>query len=163
MTDAAEKPTKAEKGKKEKPAQKPAGFMGWFLMCVPIMLGLGFFYAPLMMLVVLMAPGWFALLTDNGEDRAMGVCIASGTLGGVMFYLAGYLLSPPAIENAIVLVQQPGAWLFPLSGAAVGAGMFYLIPVMVIEGVYTRNVAHKKSLEDMQKKLIEEWGEGVKG
>lgn len=152
----------SDKGKKEKPAKK-ASFMGWLLVCAPIMLLLGFFYPPLFMIVTLMSPGWFALLSDGGEDRALGVCVCSGTLGGVMFYLADQLLSPPAIENALLSLQQPSTWLFPLAGAAIGAGMFYLIPVMVIESVYARNVAHKKSLEDAQKKLIEEWGEGVKG
>jgi hypothetical protein len=37
------------------------------------------------------------------------------------------------------------------------------VPVMVIESVFIKNQAHKKYLEDSQKKLIEDWGPDVKG
>jgi hypothetical protein len=158
-----DKSAKPEKEKKEKGTKKPASFMGWFLLCMPIMLVLGFFYAPLFLLVVLMAPAWFALMADSGEDRALAVCVGSGTLAGTMFFLAHYFLNPMPIETALSMVQQPQAWLYSLAGAAFGATIFYIIPLLVIESVYLRNVAHKKYLDDAQKKLIEDWGDGVRG
>jgi len=162
MSDAkSEKPAK-DKGGKEVKAKKGGSFLGWFMLFAPITLGLGYFYPPLFMVVALMAPGWFALLTDTGEDRALSVCIGSGTLAGAMFSVSGLLMTPPAFPSAMLLLQQPQNWLLPLAGSAAGAVIFYLVPTMVIESVYMRNVAHKKSLEDIQKKLIEDWGPDVR-
>lgn len=156
------KEEKAEKGKKEK-VQKSGTFLGWSMMCLPIMLGLGLFYSPLLMLVILMAPAWFSLLFDGNEERALSVCVGAGTLAGAMFYLAHYFLNPLPIETALAVVKQSQSWLYSLMGAAAGAMMFYMIPLMVIESVFMRNQAHKKFLEDSQKKLLEEWGENVRG
>jgi len=160
---ADDKKEAAGKDKKEKAPKKGGSFLGWALLCVPIMLGLGFFYSPLMMLVVLMSPAWFLLLFDSGEDKALSVCVGAGTLGGTMFFLSHYFLNPLPIETALGLVQQTPSWLYSLMGAAMGATMYYIIPLMVIESVFLRNQAHKKSLEDMQKRLIEDWGDEVRG
>jgi hypothetical protein len=156
---------KKEKPKKEKvnKAPKRSSPLGWLLMCIPLMLGLGFFYSPLFMLVIFMVPAWLALLIDQGEDRAMAVCITSGTVAGAMFFLADFWLQPVPFESVMTLVQRPQSWLLPLAGSACGAVIYYVLPMMAIEAVYLRNVAHKKQLEDMQKKLLEEWGPDVKG
>jgi len=161
MSDAKpEKPAKDKKGAKTK---KGGSFLGWFVIFLPITLGLGYFYPPLFMLVALMSPGWFALMSDTGEDRAMAVCVGAGTLGGAMFAISSYLMHPPAFPSAMLLLRSAPTWLYPMSGAAMGAVVFYIVPTMVIESVYLRNVAHKKYLEDSQKKLIEDWGPDVKG
>lgn len=159
----ADKEAKPGKEAKEKPAKKGGSFIGWALLCVPIMLGLGFFYSPLLMLIILMAPGWFSLMFDGGEDRALSVCVGAGTLAGAMFFLAHYFLNPLPLETALALVGQTPSWLYSLMGAAAGAVIYYMVPLMVIETVYMRNEAHKKYLEDQQKKLIEDWGDEVKG
>lgn len=158
----AEKEAKPGKEAKEK-APKKSSFFGWALLCVPIMLGLGAFYSPLLLLVILMSPAWLSLLMDGGEDRALSVCVGAGTLAGAMFFLAHYFLNPLPLETAIALVQQPSSWLYSLAGAAAGAVIFYMVPLMVVESVYLRNEAHKKYLEDQQKKLVEDWGDEVKG
>lgn len=154
---------KEKKEKKEKAPKKGGSFIGWALLCVPIMLGLGFFYSPLMMVVILMAPAWFSLLFDSGEDRALSVCVGAGTLAGAMFFLAHYFLNPLPLETALALVGKTQSWLFSLMGAAFGAVIYYMVPLMVIETVFIRNESHKKFLEDQQKKLIEDWGDEVKG
>ncbi len=161
MSDAA-KPDKKSKTGKTPGAKKGGGFIGWFLLFAPITLGLGYFYPPLFMLVVLMAPGWFALMSDQAEDHAMAVCVGSGTLAGAVFTVSSYLLSPPIFSSAMVLIQQPQTWLLPMAGSAAGAVIFYIVPMMIIESVYIKNQAHKKFLEDSQKKLIEDWGPEVR-
>jgi hypothetical protein len=160
MTEAKEKPTK---GGKEKPAKKSGGFLGWMMVCFPIMLGLGLFYPPLLMILILMAPGWLALLSDNAEERALAVCVASGNLAGAMFTVAPYLLHVPPTGTAMILLQSTQTWLYPLAGSAAGMALFYLTPLLVVESVYLKNQSHKKTLEAAQKKLIEEWGDEVKG
>jgi hypothetical protein len=158
MSDAKEKP------KKEKAAKKPGGsFLGWLMLCLPIMLAFGLFYTPLLMILVLMAPGWLALLSDSAEERALAVCVASGTLAGAMFTVAPYLLHVPPIGTAMIMLQSAPTWIYPLAGAAAGAVLFYLTPLVVVESVYVKNQSHKKALETAQKKLAEEWGEEVKG
>lgn len=158
-----DKKEKPEKDKKEKAPKKGGTFLGWLLICLPIILGLGFFYTPLFMIAVLMAPAWFALLSDTGEDRALAVCVGSGTLAGAMFYLSSYMLQPPPFQTALMLVQQPFSWIYPLMGSGFGAMIFYMVPMLMIESVYAKNLAMQKMLEEQQKKLIEEWGDGVKG
>lgn len=158
MSDA-----KPAKEGKEKTAKKPGSFLGWLMLCLPIMLALGAFYTPLLMILVLMAPGWVVLLMDSAEDRAMAVCVGAGTLSGAMFSVAPYLLHVPPLQTAAMMLQGPLIWLYPLGGAAAGVGLFFIIPLMMVESVYMKNMAHRKSLEAAQKKLIEEWGEEVKG
>ena len=153
---------KAEKKEKVAKPKKKAGFLGWLLLCLPIMLALGLFYTPLFMAAVLMAPAWLAMLMDQSDERAMAVCVGAGTLGGVMFYLANFLLAPPLFESALAFVRGPQAWLLPLGGAGVGATLYYIMPIMVIETVYLRNQAQKKSLEEMQNKLVEDWGDDIR-
>ncbi len=159
----ADKEAKPGKEKKEKAPKKGGSFIGWALLCVPIMMGLGAFYSPLLMVVILMAPAWFSLLFDGGDDRALSVCVGAGTLAGAMFFLAHYFLNPLPLETALSIVSQAPSWLYSLAGAAMGAVIYYMVPMMVIETVYIRNETHKKYLEDMQKKLIEDWGDEVRG
>jgi len=159
-----EEAAKPEKAKKEKPGKekKSGGVVGWMLLSVPIMVGLGLFYTPLLLLVALMGPAWVALIMDSGEERAMGVCIGAGNLAGAVFIVAGLFLNPPPLATAIMQIQNVVTWFYPLSGAVVGAVIFYLVPLMVVESVFMRNQAHKKFLEESQKKLMEEWGDGVR-
>lgn len=159
----ADKPDAAPKAGKEKKAKGGGGFLGWLMICFPIMLGLGLFYPPLLMVIVLMLPGWFVLLSDTAEEKALAVCVGAGTLGGTMFTVAPYLLHVPPLQTAIIMLQSPLTWISPLGGAVAGTVLFYLMPAMVVEGIHAKNLAHRKTLESAQKKLIEEWGEDVKG
>ena len=115
------------------------------------------------MILVLMLPGWFALLSDTEDEHALGVCVGSGTLAGTMFSVAHYLLHVPPLETAFVLLQQPQTWILPLGGAGTGAFLYYLTPMLMVESLYVRNQLHLKELETAQKKLIDEWGDDVKG
>ena len=147
----------------KQPNAKKNGVLGWLITALPIMLGLGLFYSPLLMLLVLMLPGWFALLSDNEDEHALGVCVGSGTLAGAMFSVAPYLLHVPPLETAFILLQQPQTWICALGGAGAGAFLYYLTPMLMVEGLYVRNQIHLKELETAQKKLIDEWGEDIHG
>jgi hypothetical protein len=164
MTEPTAPPDAAPaKPGKDKPPKKSGSFLGWLMLSLPIMLGLGIFYPPLLMILALMAPGWFALLSDTSQERALAVCVSSGALAGAMFTAAPYFLHVPALETTAILLQNPEAWLYPLGGSAAGAVLFYVMPLVMAESVYLRNQVHRKALEAAQKKLTEEWGEEVKG
>ncbi len=149
------------KDKTAKPPKKKSP-LGWMLLCLPIIGSLGFFYSPLILLLIAMAPTLFAALFDQNDEKSLAVCIGAGNLAGAVALAAPQFLHPLSLDAVLINAQSPMTWLAALGGATVGAGIFYLVPLMVVETVYMKNVAQKKYLFDQQSKLVENWGEGVK-
>ena len=96
-------------------------------------------------------------LVDDDPDRRGMVCVGTlnmaGALPFVLLSVTGQLRSNP-------LLFAP-AYLFPFLGAAVGFGLYYLVPLIVRHLAKVEEDREKMALGERQQTLIDEWGANV--
>lgn len=124
-----------------------------------ILLQMGFIFIMLAML-----PSLIAYYVDRDEHLSMFKTILACNLAAIMPAIEPMLKSAIQLKpyDAVSLMTTPANWVVAFGGAAIGWCMIFLCRVIasfIMTVVYEYKIA---SLERLQKKLIEEWGEDLR-
>jgi len=124
-----------------------------------VLLQFGFIF-----LMLAMLPSCVAFFIDRDKGRPTFKTVTACNFAAIvpsaapMFQAAMHLRH----YDVSVLMGDPSVWLFILSGAGAGWCLIYLcrfIARFVVTLMYEYNIV---SLENFQKRLIEEWGQQIK-
>jgi hypothetical protein len=124
------------------------------------MLQFGFIF-----LVVALLPSIAAFFVDSGYERSAFRTIFACNLAAIMPTITPMFVSGLKFKHYEIgqTVSDPKVWLYIYSGAAIGWGMIYFGLGI---GRVVLSIKHKfkvRMLEWAQEKLLEEWGEQVRG
>lgn len=96
------------------------------------------------------------MIDDDPEQRgvfSVGSLNLAGAMPFVLLSAIGYLRHPP--------LWTGGAYLWPFAGAALGALLYYGIPMIVRHLARVEEERENRRLSDRQQVLVEEWGPNV--
>lgn len=124
-----------------------------------VLLRFGFIFFLLAML-----PTFVAFYIDREHKRAAFKVVGACNLAALLPTLTPMLKAGLAMKHYDVssVLHDPGIWLFVYCGAAMGWCLVYLcryIARFVVTLSYEYNI---HSLENLQKHLVEEWGQQIK-
>lgn len=108
-----------------------------------------------------MVPAFTALCLESSP--AKNRTIAVGCLNSVGVIYLSILLFKKAftVATALFLLSQPLNWIILWGGAAVGIGLFTLIPAIITQILVTFAELKIKKLQSQQQKLKQDWGSDV--
>ena len=110
-----------------------------------------------------MLPTVATYLSDRGRSKAFSITVALTNLCGVLPSLAQLWDHGQSMQAANEIVAQPLFWALALGAAAVGWLLFMSMPPLIAVYYTTAADARIRNLMIKQQKLVETWGDEVKG
>jgi hypothetical protein len=127
-------------------------------------LGLLVVAAPaLIVLFVGMAPTAVAIFIDRDPEKHAAISVATLNFAGVSLYLADFLSGSATFSNAIELVSDVFILVVIYGAAAAGWVLIMILPPASAIVLSVITDSQIQTLRKEQKKLVEDWGEGVTG
>lgn len=123
-------------------------------------IGLGIVFA---FLFVGMLPGIVTGILDSRPGRFAAKTVIAFNLSGISPHTAAILASGSPDNTAVSIFTNPTAWLLVYGFAAFGWGVVYLIPHIAQLYLEIKANFTVKKLQYFQERLIDEWGDNVKG
>jgi phosphate/sulfate permease len=120
------------------------------------------FALPIALLCFLgLLPTLVSSMIDFEKQHYLTYTLGCFNLCGVIPYLEKLCRPKPSFEIVWSLLSSPFSWLMMYGMAALGLGVYFMIPKIV--AVIRKNIleAELKTLEKYKQDLIEEWGEKV--
>lgn len=149
--------------KKPAAAPKKSGsfavlFAGMFLAVIAVMV-----LPTTLIIVVGMIPSVVAYFVDTSKQRTLGPTVLYLNFAGVLPVLMRLWKQSPNMNNAVELLTDPFMLLMMLAPAGFGWILFICVPPMVSGILRKRAEMRIQSLENDQKKLVEQWGPEIMG
>lgn len=160
----AKKTAKAAPGK-SKPA-KSAGKGGGayvFVLVGLIVLGLMVFAAPaLLLFVVGSIPAMVAYIVDREPGRNATLAVAAANFAGVAPFIFELLVAGATMDRALSMLTD--VFVIAVMFGTAGIGWLLVLGMPKVATVYIEvtNEAKIKAMRREQKRLVEEWGAGIK-
>ena len=112
-------------------------------------------------LAVAMVPTVVAWLVDPGGRRYLVATVGSLNFAGSLFFLVRLWSDVHDIAHALGVLHDVMGWLVAYGAAAIGYGIYYLMPTLTEGIVRLRAEAQLARLEREMRAVAEEWGEEV--
>lgn len=114
-----------------------------------------------MVLGVGMLPTLGAYVSEKGDDRYAFLCVGGANFAVLVPYLLGMWFGVQSIDEATRLLTESSMLLWAYLAASVGWVIYKAMPP-IISGWLSMNT-HKRinGLKAAQRKLIDDWGDGV--
>jgi hypothetical protein len=160
----AKKEKPAPKGKEPKEGKKKKGGGPSALMII-IFMALTFVALPISIVAIPgMIPTLVMALTDRREGKFKTAAVGSLNLAGVAYVVFLVLLRKGFnVEYALQLIRSPEMWAVMWGAAAIGYGIFVVIPPIVAQFLATIAEIRARKLRGNLDELRQVWGEDVKG
>lgn len=133
-------------------------FASMFLAIVAVMM-----LPTTIIILVGMIPSVVAYFVDTSRQRTLGPTVLYMNFAGVLPVLLKLWKQTPNMNNATELLMDPFMLLLMLAPAGFGWILFIFIPPLVSGILRKRAEMRMTTLENDQKKLVEEWGPEVMG
>jgi peptidoglycan/LPS O-acetylase OafA/YrhL len=130
-----------------------------FVLMSPIVL---FGLPTFVVLSVGFVPAFVAFVTDKERERACTVSVFYMNACGVFPQVIHLWHGSHTLEGAVYLLTDHYVWLTMYGAAAVGWGIYLILPVVIAQGIFIYGYYKVKSCRARQKVLIEDWGDRVK-
>ncbi|MDE3016262.1 MAG: hypothetical protein KGI29_04990 [Pseudomonadota bacterium] len=114
-------------------------------------------------LLLALLPAMMAWFTDRDKGKPTFKVVAACNLAATLPSLAPILQATLHMRHYDVgpLMGDPANWLYVYSGAAAGWGLVYLCRFIALFVVTLMYEYHAASLENAQKRLVDEWGQQI--
>lgn len=153
------------------PVARPApvrsgGRSSGFLVFALILLGVPIAFAgtpTLMLIAVGMLPTLVALVVDRSRDKLAAITVGPMNVAGLLLPLTTLWFGSNDIALATTILSRPANGALVYGAAAVGWMIYFTVPGLVARGLVARRRQKITDLSVEQKKLVEAWGEDVKG
>lgn len=137
-----------------------AGVRGYVVLALLLPVALVLFPS-FIVLGVAMVPSVVAWLVDPGNRRYLVATVGSLNFAGALYFLVRLWSDEHDIAHAILVLRDAMGWLIAYGAAAIGYGVYYLMPALSEGIVRLRAEAQLARLERDMRALSDEWGEEV--
>lgn len=143
-------------------AEGQAGIKSWVLI-VPVVL-IGLIFLPSAIVVgAAMVPTIVARVVDTSWGKRLSVTVGSFNLIGSLYFLHRVWAAGHGMEDIGPTLGDGFGWLCALVGAAIGWIIFGFTPVFIGKLAEAQTTLRVRHIVKEQERLIEEWGEPVRG
>jgi hypothetical protein len=116
-----------------------------------------------LVLVVSMAPTVVALVVDRSRDKYLAITVGLLNFCGTFPAIAELWGRGQSLDAGLDVATDPLYWLFAYGAAAIGWGIYLLLPPMLAGYYATTSARRLQSLRARQAALVQSWGEEVAG
>jgi hypothetical protein len=122
-----------------------------------------FMLPELLVLSIGMLPTLAATVGARGFNRGAWVCVGGLNLAGLLPWMMPLMFGNRSLDFAVAQVTDINMLLSSFGCAGLGWGLYLSMPPLVT--VFSAMTAHRRAgeLATKQRKLVEKWGEAVKG
>ncbi len=115
-----------------------------------------------LILAIGMLPTWVAIfLIDQTKEKYASFCVGGLNFCGTLPYLIDVWTGANTTMAAILVLADVFSLLIMYGAAAIGWVLFMFVPPFAAMGLQVLNERKIAQLRERQRKLIEEWGDGV--
>jgi hypothetical protein len=146
----------AEKQKNKKQGKRK---VSWILIYIGSLVFAVLLKGMFLFILLGMLPSIVAHIADTSKYRETYRCVFACNLSGMLPYLP--LMLNISIDDSMVLLADPGRWFVIYAFAGIGWMLVWLMPYcaeIITELSHNGRIAQ---LENMQRKLIDEWGQEI--
>ncbi len=108
-----------------------------------------------------MLPAMVAYIIDHDKNKYIFSTVAAFNLAGVFPHMMDIYLQGGTFTAIEGKLSDAIVWLTMYSAASMGWAIVWVSPILasiVLEAIYAGRILH---IENMQKKLVEEWGDSI--
>jgi len=127
----------------------------WWMLLPPALI---FALANVIVLLCGMLPTVVAAIIDRRDDKYSAYTVGGFNLAGVLPWLLYASRKGGNYEGLMAVISSPWAWLSWYLAAAIGWGVFFIIPHVAIRIQTMRDRQTMASLRRRQQAIIAEWG-----
>lgn len=155
---AKEKKPKTKKAKSGKGGGKLLTFL---LLANGLVLTFVIQYSFIFLLVALL-PSVVAHIVDRTPGKHQFHTVLACNIAGLAPYMSQLLMHKNSLSAVQMMLSNPLVWFMIYSAAAIGWLMVWLLPYGVSMCIHMMNVKEILVRENLQKKLVNEWGPELK-
>jgi hypothetical protein len=112
-------------------------------------------------LAAAMVPTVVAWLVDPGNRRYLVATVGSLNFSGSLYFLVRLWSDNHDLAHALAVLHDAMGWLVAYGAAAIGYGVYYIMPTLSAGFVRLRAEAQLARLEREMRAVVDEWGEEV--
>lgn len=109
-----------------------------------------------------LVPGILSLLWDKKPGRFASKTVMALNITGIFPFCQAMLYSGSPNNTALYLSYEFDSWLQIYGFALLGWGLVYLVPKITLVFLEIKSKYMLNKMQEFQKVLLEEWGDGVK-
>lgn len=147
----------------EQPANKGSGSYLFALIGL-VMLGLMIFAAPaLLLFIVGCVPAMVAFIVDREPGRNATLAVTAANIAGVAPFIVELLVNGATMARAVAMLSD--VFVIAVMFGTAGIGWMLVLGMPKVAAVYIEvtNETKIKLMRREQQRLVEEWGEEVRG
>lgn len=130
---------------------------------VPLVL-IGLFFLPVAaVLIAAMVPTFVARIVDTSPGRRLTITVGAMNLVGALYFVYAITSVGAGVSDIAPTLGDTFGWLYALVGAAAGWIIFGAMPAIVMRIAEAQTAIRLRRLNSQQEKLVEQWGETVRG
>ncbi len=115
-----------------------------------------------LILAIGMLPTWVAVfLVDQSKEKYASFCVGGLNFCGTLPFLIDVWTGANTTMSAVLVLTDVFSLLIMYGAAAIGWTLFMFVPPFAAMGLHVLNERKIAQLRERQKKLIEDWGDGV--
>ena len=134
----------------------------WTIAVPVILVGLLFLPTSTVLLAA-MGPTIVARIVDTSPGKRLTVTVGGMNLVGSLYFVNAIWSSGHDVSDITTTRGDPFGWLCALVGAGAGWVIFGMMPAFVGRIAAAQTAMRLRRLNGQQEKLVEEWGESVRG
>lgn len=112
-------------------------------------------------LAAAMVPTLVAWMVDANPRKYLAATVGAMNLAGSLFFLVTLWGNQHDVAAAVAVLHDVYGWLIAYGAAAVGYGVFYVMPTMTETLAKLSAEQRLARLDREMRQLVEEWGEPV--
>ncbi len=138
------------------------GIKPWVLV-IPVLL-LGLVFLPSAVVIIAgMVPTFVARVVDTSQGKRLSITVGGFNLLGCLYFLHRIWALGQGMEDIKPTLMDSFGWLSALVGAGVGWTVFGFMPTIISKFAEAQTAVRLRSINKDQERLVEEWGELVRG
>lgn len=130
---------------------------------VPLVL-IGLIFLPIsVVLIAAMVPTFVARIVDTSPGRRLTLTVGAMNLVGALYFVHAITSVGAGVSDIAPTLGDTFGWLYALMGAGAGWVIFGAMPSIVMRIAAAQTAIRLRRLNGQQEKLVEQWGEAVRG
>ncbi|WP_374651795.1 hypothetical protein [Dongia sp.] len=139
-----------------------AGIKPWVLV-IPVLL-IGLVFLPTAIVVGIgMIPTLVARVVDTSQGKRLSITVGGFNLIGCLYFVNRIWAAGQGMGDIQPTLADSFGWLYALLGAGIGWVVFGFMPSIIGKIAQTQTALRVRSLTKDQDRLVEDWGEAVRG
>ncbi|MBI2254071.1 MAG: hypothetical protein HYU58_05590 [Proteobacteria bacterium] len=138
------------------------GIKAWVIIVPVVLIGLIFLPSAIVMGVG-MIPTLVARVVDTSPGKRLSITVGGFNLIGSLYFLHRIWAMGQGMDDIQPTLGDSFGWLCALLGAGIGWVVFGFMPAVIGKIAETQTALRLRNVTKEQERLIEEWGEAVRG